>query len=82
MSAKLIQEVASMSRGMKMREDQILFLFIDKLKNLCNKLGVFILTMTQLNGTYKDSPVKDETMLRGSEERACNSLSVNQRGLF
>jgi replicative DNA helicase len=67
MSASLIAEVASASRGMKVREDQVLFLFSDKLKNIANQLDVFILTMSQLNGTYKDSPVKDETMLRGAK---------------
>lgn len=67
-SAKLIGEISGMAHGMKgMREDQILFLFIDKLKNLCNTLDIFMLTMTQLNGTYKDSPIKDETLLRGSK---------------
>ena len=70
MSAKLIAEVSAMSKGMRMREDQVLFLFADKLKNMCNTLGIFILTMTQLNGTYKDSPVKDETMLRGAKNLA------------
>lgn len=70
MSAKLIAEVSGMSRGMKLREDQILFLFIDTLKNICNQLDVFILTMSQLNGTYKDSVVKDETMLRGAKNMA------------
>lgn len=70
MSAKLIAEVASMSKGMKIREDQILFLFMDTLKNLAMKLDVFILTMTQLNGTYKDSQIKDETMLRGAKSLA------------
>lgn len=70
MSAKLIAEVASMSKGMKLREDQTLFLFMDMLKNLAMKLDVFILTMTQLNGTYKDSQIKDETMLRGAKSLA------------
>ena len=70
MSAKLIAEVASMSRGMKVREDQILFLFMDTLKNLAMKLDVFILTMTQLNGSYKDSQIKDETLLRGAKSLA------------
>ena len=65
MSAKLIMEVSSMSKGMRMREDQILFLFMDTLKNIAMKYNVFILAMTQLNGTYKDSQIKDETMLRG-----------------
>lgn len=67
MSASLIAEVASASRGMRVREDQVLFLFMDKLKNLANQLNVFILTMSQLNGTYKDSSIKDETMLRGAK---------------
>ena len=70
MSNKLIMEVAQMSKGMKLREDQILFLFVDTLKNLCNKLDVFILSSTQLNGTYKDSTEKDETMLRGAKSMA------------
>lgn len=70
MSAKLIAEVASMSKGMKLREDQTLFLFMDTLKNLAMKLDIFILTMTQLNGTYKDSQIKDETMLRGAKSLA------------
>lgn len=70
MSAKLIAEVSSMSKGMKMREDQVLFLFIDTLKNLCNSKKIFVLTMSQLNGTYKDSVVKDETMLRGAKNMA------------
>lgn len=70
MSNRLIMEVATMSSGMKLREDQILFLFIDCLKNLCNQQDVFILTSTQLNGTYKDSAEKDETMLRGAKSMA------------
>ena len=70
MSSRLITDVANMSRAMRFREDQLLFLFVDTLKNLCNQLGVFILSMTQLNGTYKDSSIKDETMLRGAKNMA------------
>lgn len=69
-SASLITEIATMSKGMKLREDQMLFLFVDRLKVLCNTLKIFIMTLTQLNATYKDSPVKDETMLRGSKAMA------------
>ena len=70
MSNKLIMEVSSMSNGMKLREDQILFLFADALKNVCNELKIFVLSSTQLNGTYKDSTEKDETMLRGAKSLA------------
>lgn len=68
--AKLMQEIGDMSRGMKMREDMIIFLFVDELKTLCNTLQIHIDTSTQLNGTYKDTVVKDETMLRGSKAAA------------
>lgn len=80
-SVKLIGEIAGMGNGMKVREDQMLFLFIDTLKNLCVKMNIFILTMTQLNGTYKDSPIKDETMLRGGMS-AHNTLSILSMGLI
>lgn len=71
MSAKLIAELGTMTKGMKqLREDQVLFLFIDRLKNLCNTEDVFILTMTQLNGSYKDAKEKDETLLRGAKSIA------------
>lgn len=70
MSAQLIMEIGTMSKGVKIREDQVLFLFVDKLKNICNELGIFILSSTQLNGTYKDSAEKDETMLRGAKSIA------------
>lgn len=70
MSAKLIMEMASMSQGMKLREDQILFLFVDTIKNMCNQMNIFILAMTQLNGSYKDAVYKDETLLRGAKSMA------------
>lgn len=69
-SVKLMTEVSSSTKGMRLREDQILFLFMDTLKNFCVQNQVFILTMTQLNSSYKDSPIKDETMLRGAKNMA------------
>lgn len=74
-------QIASMSKGMKLQEHQILYMFAIKLKELCNKLGVHIDSSTQLNGEYKNARDKDETLLRGTES-ACNSLSVYQRGIF
>lgn len=70
MSSSLIQETAKMSNGMRLREDQVIFLAVDQLKNLCNELGVFLQSGSQLNGTYKNSPVKDETMLRSAKSMA------------
>lgn len=70
MSQSLIMETAKMSNGMRLREDQIIFLAVDRLKNLCNELGVFLQSGSQLNGTYKDAAVKDETMLRSAKSMA------------
>lgn len=70
MSARLITDMATMSKGMKLREDMILFLFIDTLKNICNKYNIFMLAMTQLNGSYKDALYKDESLLRGAKSMA------------
>ena len=60
-------QIASMSKGMKLQEHQILYMFAIKLKELCNKLGVHIDSSTQLNGEYKNARDKDETLLRGTE---------------
>lgn len=69
-SVKLIMQIASMSKGMKLQEHQILYMFAIKLKELCNKLGVHIDSSTQLNGEYKNARDKDETLLRGAKSIA------------
>lgn len=65
-SAKLIAEIANSTNGMRLREDQCLFLLSDKLKNLCNTLDIFILSGTQLNEGWKTATEKDSTILRGT----------------
>ena len=70
MTQQLITEISSMSRGMKLREDQILFLFADELKNLCNDLNIFILAITQLNDKYNETTIRNESLLRGAKSLA------------
>lgn len=69
-SVKLIMQIANMSKGMKLQEYQILYIFASKLKTLANTLQVHISSSTQLNGEYKDTKIKDETLLRGSKSIA------------
>ena len=38
-----------------------------RLKDICNKCGVFILSATQLNGSYTDSETPDQNLLRGAK---------------
>ena len=38
-----------------------------RLKDLCNKYGVFIMSATQLNGDWKDAKIPDLNLLRGAK---------------
>lgn len=67
MSMKFLQEVATMSNGMKLREDQILFMLSSKLKDLANELGIFIQSATQLNGNWQEAEEINQNLLRGSK---------------
>ena len=66
-SIKLLIQIASMSKGLKLREDQVLFMFSDALKTLASTLDVHIDSATQLNDKYKDAPEKDQSLIRGSK---------------
>lgn len=66
-SLKILEEIAIKTKGMKLREDNILFMLSAKLKDIANEYGVFILTSTQLNANYKDSETPDQNLLRGSK---------------
>lgn len=47
-SLKILEEVSRRSGGVKLREDNFLFILSTKLKDICNKYGVFIISATQL----------------------------------
>lgn len=51
--------------GVSLREDNILFILSNKLKDICNTYGVFIESATQLNGNWKEEKVPDQNLLRG-----------------
>lgn len=38
-----------------------------KMKDICNQLGVFIMSATQLNGSYQESDTPDQNLLRGAK---------------
>ena len=49
-SLKILEEITKRTGGVKLREDNILFMISIRLKDLCNELGIFIMSATQLNG--------------------------------
>lgn len=67
---KILEEITTRSRGVNLREDNILFMISVKLKDLANELGIFILSSTQVNAAYKTDPVPDQSLLRGSKSLA------------
>ena len=69
-SMKILEEITKRSGGVRLREDNILFMISIRLKDLCNQYGVFILTATQLNSDYVDSETPDQNLLRGAKSIA------------
>ena len=67
---KILEEISQRSGGVKLREDNILFLLSVKLKDICTEFGVFILSSTQLNGDWKTSDIPDQNLLRGAKSIA------------
>lgn len=63
---KILEEISKRSGGVKLREDNILFMLSTRLKDLCNQYGVFIMSATQLSGNFQDSETPDQTLLRGA----------------
>lgn len=67
---KILEEISRRSGGVKLREDNVLFMLSVKLKDMCNKYSVFIETGTQLNGQYVESETPDQNLLRGAKSIA------------
>ena len=66
-SLKILEEITRRSGGVKLREDTILYMLAIRLKDLCNKYSIFILSGTQLNGDYQTSETPDQNLLRGAK---------------
>jgi replicative DNA helicase len=66
-SLKILEEITKRSGGVKLREDNILFMLSIRLKDLCNQYGIFIMSATQLNGDYQDAKTPDQNLLRGAK---------------
>lgn len=69
-SLKILEEITQRAGGIRLREDNVLFMLSTRLKDLANQYGVFILSGTQLNGTYQESETPDQNLLRGAKSIA------------
>ena len=66
-SLKILVEITKRSGGVKLREDNILFMISIRLKDLCNELGIFIMSATQLNGDWQEAKEANQNLLRGAK---------------
>ena len=69
-SLKILEEITRRSGGIRLREDNVLFMLSTRLKDICNKYGVFIMSATQLNSDYQVSETPDQNLLRGAKSIA------------
>lgn len=66
-SLKILEEISTKTKGMSLREDNVLFMLSNKMKNICNQYNVFIMSATQLSGDWRESETPDQQLLRGSK---------------
>jgi len=69
-TVRMLAEVGKESRGMRLREDNMLHMFSSNLKELCNELGVFIYTASQLSGEWENKKTANQNVLRGAKALA------------
>ena len=69
-SIKIMSEVAQKTKGVKMREDNVLIMFVDRMKTLANLLNVHIDTSSQANGDWKNAKDGDQNLIRGAKGMA------------
>lgn len=69
-SIKILSEISTRAKVKNLREDNILFMISVKLKELCQKYNLFIMSSTQLSNDYKTASVYDQSLLRGAKSLA------------
>lgn len=66
-SLKILEEISKKAGKIALREDNVLFMLSARLKEICVKYGVFLMSATQLNGDYQDAKTPDQNLLRGAK---------------
>jgi len=64
---KILSSSASATKMNGLREDQVLLMFMERLKNLAKILNIFIYTSTQISGNWKEVKEADQQMIRGAK---------------
>lgn len=62
--------MAQKSKGMSLREDMVLYIFMYRLVEIADRYNVYIVTASQLNGEWKEAKDGDQNLLRGAKSLA------------
>lgn len=65
-SLKILEDLTKRA-GMKLREDNVLYMLAIRLKDLCNELGIFLISSTQLNGNWEGQRDANQNLIRGAK---------------
>lgn len=66
-SLKILEEITRKSGGIRLREDNILTIFSIRLKDLCNKLNIFLYSATQVNADWEGKKDGNQNLIRGAK---------------
>lgn len=80
-TVRMLAELTKETRGMRLREDNMLHMFSSNLKELCNELGVFIYTATQVNSEWENKKTANQNMIRGAKAIS-DKIDFGYIGLF
>lgn len=80
-SIKILEEISKKAGKITLREDNILFMLSTRLKDICVKYGVFIMSATQLSGNFADAETPDQNLLRGAKSIADEIYVVLSRNV-
>jgi replicative DNA helicase len=78
---RMLSEVGKEVKGIRLREDNMLHMFSSNLKELCNEIGVFVYTASQLSGDWENKKTANQNVLRGAKALA-DKLDFGYIGLL
>ena len=72
---KMLSEVSKDMKVQRLREDVVLGMFSSAIKDLCNELGIFVYSGTQLSSDWETKKNPNQNLLRGAKSLGdyCNS---------
>ena len=74
-----MEEISRKTGGIRLREDQILYMLAIRLKDIANELGIFVLSSTQLNADWENSKNGNQNLIRGAKAIADLEIKCPQQ---